>query len=84
MAAVARALRDKLGDEALEGLQAFVDDAGRKWKDEVLTLAAERFNNTLAKKLAHFVSTWRRSSPQCALDRPRSSPPCASSWPLNR
>ena len=51
MAAVARALRDKLGDEALEGLQAFVDDAGRKWKDEVLTLAAERFNNRLSEEI---------------------------------
>jgi hypothetical protein len=42
MAVVVRALREKLGDEAMGGLQTFVDDAGRTWKEEVLTIAAER------------------------------------------
>jgi hypothetical protein len=51
MAVVVRALREKLGDEAMGGLQTFVDDAGRKWKEEVLTIAAERFNNRLGEEI---------------------------------
>ena len=39
MATAVRALREKIGDEAMGGLQAFVDDARREWKNEVLTLA---------------------------------------------
>lgn len=54
MASVVRALREKLGDEAMGGLQNFVDDAGRRWKDEVLTLAGERFNNRLGEELGAF------------------------------
>ena len=51
MAAVVRALREKLGEEAMGGLQTFVDDAGQKWKDEVLALATERFNRRLGEEI---------------------------------
>ena len=51
MAAVVRALREKLGEEAMGGLQTFVEDAGQKWKDEVLVLAAERFNRRLGEEI---------------------------------
>lgn len=51
MAVVVRALKEKLGDEALGGLQTFVDDAGRKWKEEMLGLAAERFNHRLGQEI---------------------------------
>ena len=54
MASVVRALREKLGDEAMGGLQNFVDDAGRRWKDDVLTLTGERFNNRLGEELGAF------------------------------
>lgn len=52
MAAAVRALREKLGDEAMGGLQSFVDDAGRRWKDEVLTLAVERFDRRLGEEIS--------------------------------
>ena len=51
MAVVVRALREKLGDEAMGGLQTFVDDAGRKWKEEMLTIAAERFDHRLGAEM---------------------------------
>ena len=51
MAAAVRALREKLGDDAMGGLQTFVDDAGQKWKDEVLALATERFNRHLGEEI---------------------------------
>jgi len=51
MAVVVRALREKLGDEAMGGLQTFVDEAGRKWKEEVLTIAAERFSHRLGEEI---------------------------------
>ncbi len=51
MAAAVRALREKLGDDAMGGLQTFVDDAGQKWKDEVLSLATERFNRHLGEQI---------------------------------
>lgn len=52
MASVVRALREKLGDEAMGGLQSFVDDAGRRWKDEVLTVALGEFRLDMAKEFA--------------------------------
>lgn len=52
MASVVRALREKLGDEAMGGLQNFVDDAGRRWKDEVLTVALGEFRLDMAKEFA--------------------------------
>lgn len=54
MASAVRALREKLGDEAMGGLQTYVDDAGRRWKDDVLSIAAERFNNRLGEELGAF------------------------------
>lgn len=51
MAAAARALKAVLGDEAMGGLQTFVDDSGRKWKDDVLALAAERFDRRLGEEI---------------------------------
>ena len=51
MAAPVRALREKLGDEAMGALQNFVDDAGRRWKDEVLALAGERFDRRLSEEI---------------------------------
>lgn len=51
MAVVVRALRETLGDEAMGGLQTFVDDAGREWKEEVLLIAADRFNHRLGEEI---------------------------------
>ncbi len=51
MATAVRALREKLGDEAMGGLQTFVDDARREWKNEVLTLATERFDRRLGEEI---------------------------------
>ena len=51
MPAAVRALREKLGDDAMGGLQTFVDDAGHKWKDDVLGIAAERFDRRLSEEV---------------------------------
>jgi hypothetical protein len=51
MARPARALREKLGSEAMSDLQGFVDDAGRQWKDDMLTTAGERFERRLAEEI---------------------------------
>lgn len=51
MAAVSRALREKLGDEAMGGLRSLVDDASRQWSDGVLVLAAERFDRRLGEEI---------------------------------
>lgn len=47
----ARVLKEKLGDDGLSGLQSFVDEAGRKWKEDVLTVAAERFDRRLGEEI---------------------------------
>jgi hypothetical protein len=52
--AATRALREKLGEDGMEGLQNFVDDAGQRWKDEVLSLAGERFNRRLGDEIGAF------------------------------
>lgn len=54
MASAVRALREKLGDEAMGGLQNFVDDSGRRWKDDVLALAGERFDRRLSEEIGAF------------------------------
>jgi hypothetical protein len=54
MAAVIRALEEKLGDEGMAGLQSFVDDAGQRWKDEVLSIAVERFERRLGAEIGAF------------------------------
>jgi len=46
-----RVLREKLGNEAMVGLQTFVDDAGRQWREDVLTVAGERFERRLAQEI---------------------------------
>jgi len=46
-----RVLREKLGNEAMVGLQTFVDDAGRQWREDVLTIAGERFERRLAQEI---------------------------------
>ncbi len=46
-----RALREKLGDEAMGGLHLVINDAGRAWKDEVLLIAGERFEKRLAQEI---------------------------------
>ena len=51
MAAVARVLREKLGEDAIDGLQVLVDDAGRRWKEDVLVLVAERFDRRLGEEI---------------------------------
>ena len=44
-------LREKLGDDGMRGLQTFVDDAGRQWKEDVLLVAGERFEHRLAQEV---------------------------------
>ena len=51
MAPGVRALRERLGEDATEGLQTFVDDAALAWKAEVLSLAAERFDRRLGEEV---------------------------------
>ena len=49
-----RALREKLGNDAMLGLQAFVDAAARQWKDDVLVIAGERFEHRLSHEIGAF------------------------------
>ena len=51
MNAEIRALREKIGDDAMAGLQALVDDAGRQWKDDVLEITGERFERRLGAEI---------------------------------
>lgn len=51
MQAGVRALKEKLGDDAMVGLHSVVDDAGRRWKDEVLAVAVERFERRLSEEI---------------------------------
>jgi hypothetical protein len=48
-----RALRERLGDESMSGLQTLLDDAGRQWKDNVLSISGERFDRRLAQEIGH-------------------------------
>jgi hypothetical protein len=50
----ARALKQKLGEDGMLGLQSFVDEAGQRWKEDVLSIAAERFERRLAEELGAF------------------------------
>jgi hypothetical protein len=54
MAGVVRELKEKLGDEGMAGLQTFVDDAGREWKDDVLAVVGERFERRLGVEIGFF------------------------------
>ena len=46
-----RALREKLGDDAMADLRAFIDVEGRRWREDVLSIAAERFERRLAEEI---------------------------------
>jgi hypothetical protein len=46
-----RALREKLGDEAMSGLRTVINDGGEQWKENVLALAGERFERRLAEEI---------------------------------
>ncbi|RPI49747.1 MAG: hypothetical protein EHM55_23035 [Acidobacteria bacterium] len=46
-----RALRQTLGEDAMAGLQIVINDEGRKWKDDVLVIAGERFEKRLAEEI---------------------------------
>jgi hypothetical protein len=47
----ARALREKLGDEAMADLRVVIDNAGRQWREDVLSVSAERFERRLAEEI---------------------------------
>ena len=47
-----RALRERLGDNGIAGLEEVIDDAGTRWKDNVLEITAERFERRLAEEMA--------------------------------
>jgi hypothetical protein len=38
----------------MAGLQIFVDDAGRQWKDDVVAIAGERFERRLGEEIGAF------------------------------
>jgi hypothetical protein len=46
-----RTLREKLGDDAMSALHTLVDDAGRRWRDDVLSMAGDRFERRLAEEI---------------------------------
>jgi hypothetical protein len=46
-----RALREKLGDDAMSALHVFVEDAGRRGRDDVLTIAGDRFERRLTEEM---------------------------------
>ena len=48
MGAAVRALRERLGNEAMADLQTFVENAGRQAREEMLSVAGERFERRLA------------------------------------
>ena len=50
MERAARALRDRLGDEGMADLRLVVSDMGREWRQEVLSIAAERFERRLVEE----------------------------------
>lgn len=49
---VPEALREQLGPEATLGLLSVIESAGREWKDETMTAAAERFERRLVEESA--------------------------------
>ena len=46
-----RALRERLGDSGMAGLEEVINNAGKQWKDDVLAVAAERFDKRLAEEI---------------------------------
>lgn len=55
MGAALRVVREKLGDDVVDDLQMFVERAGREWRDDVLSAAAERFE----RRMGHEIGTFR-------------------------
>ena len=51
-----RALMEKLGDDGMVDLRMVIDDAGQRWKEDVLTVSAERFERRLAEEIGAFRS----------------------------
>ena len=51
MAAVPAALRQKLGEEGTFALVEVVQDARRDWRDDVLAIAADRFERRLTDEV---------------------------------
>ncbi len=49
-----RALMEKLGDDGMVDLRMVIDDAGQRWKEDVLTVSAERFARRLAEEIGAF------------------------------
>lgn len=54
METAVRLLKEKLGDDAMEGLQRFVADAGQRWRADVLAIAGERFERRLGHEIGAF------------------------------
>jgi hypothetical protein len=48
----ARALRERLGEQGTEELAEFVRHSGHQWRDEVMNLAAARFEQRLSEESA--------------------------------
>ena len=46
-----RALRERLGNEGMAGLDVVIDEKGGQWKDDVLAIAGERFERRLAQEI---------------------------------
>jgi hypothetical protein len=47
-----RVLTQKIGEDGMAGLHIVVDNAGLKWKDDVLAITGERFERRLAQEMA--------------------------------
>ncbi len=52
MERAARVLRERLGDEGIAELRLVVSDMGREWKQEVLSISAERFERRLVEEIS--------------------------------
>ena len=46
------ALRGRLGDEGTVALEMLLSETGETWRDDVLTLAEERFERRLAQEMS--------------------------------
>lgn len=46
------ALRGKLGDAGALALEELIDDAGQQWRQDVVAVAAERFEHRLSQELS--------------------------------
>ena len=54
MSSVSEALRERLGARAAADLQEYAERQGRRWRDNVLETAADRFDNRLAAATDRF------------------------------